>query len=130
MSEDQERRTVGASEAGHAILKRLQADGIFPEMMDAYRFAIAIGLALGKRTPVVGRRTVFNVGSFDRDESLANIVATLTPVDPGTAYRAAEEFAETGFAAISESVESGEFRFADMFDVVRKSNPDTGQYST
>jgi len=119
MSDETDRTTIGASEAGQQVLKRLKEQGIFPEMMDAYRFAIGLGLALGQRTPVVGRETLFNVGSFDKDQEVANLITALMPADAATVYRAAEEYAEAGFAAMSDAVEAGEFRFTEMLDRAR-----------
>lgn len=116
MAEEQDRTTVGGSELGHTVLKQLEADEVFPEMMDAYRFAIAVGLALRKRTPFTGRRTMFNIGSFDKDASVANLIQTLMPCEANEVYRAAEELAETGFRRIAPTVESGEFRFSDFLD--------------
>jgi hypothetical protein len=117
MSEE-ERRTLGASEFGHGVLKRLEADGIFPEMMDAYRFAIALGLSKGRRTPFTGRRTVFNVGSFDKDEAVSGVISALMEVEAAQVYRVAEELAETGFQMIAPVVDAGEFRFDDFLTSV------------
>ena len=119
MSDETDRTTVGASETGQQVLKRLKDQGIFPEMMDAYRFAIGLGLAFGQRTPVVGRETLFNIGSFDKDHAVANLITTLMPSDAVAVYRAAEEYAETGFGAMSQAVEAGEFRFTEMLDLAR-----------
>ena len=116
MTEEIDRKTIGASELGNRLLSRLASVGLFPEEMDAYRFAVGLGLARRKRTPVVGRRTKWNVGSFDRDETVAGLVATLMPETAGEdPYRVAEELAETGFAEMEQAVMSGEFRFTDFF---------------
>lgn len=120
MSDESERRTVGATERGRRVLKWLQDQQVFPQEMDAYRFAIALGITIGKRTPLVGRQTSFNVGSFDKDESVAALVQAFMPVEAAHVYRAAEELAESGFEAMSKSIETGEFRFEDMFDLAKR----------
>ena len=123
VSEDQDRITFGTSETAHQVLKALALEGeegVFSSMMDAYRFAIALGLAIGKQTQLANRRTVFNVGSLDKDHSLANLITTLRPeVQADSVYRAAEEFAETGLAAMAPSVSLGEFRFTDMLELAK-----------
>jgi hypothetical protein len=127
MVEDIEgKTTIAASELGHNILARLVEDRVFPEEMDAYRFAIGLGLALNKRTPLANRRTKFNLGSFDRDSSVASLIAALMPEGAGDPYRAAEELAETGFSTITQSVLAGEFRFSDIFEVAKKQSEHTG----
>jgi hypothetical protein len=120
MNEESSRRTVGATERGRRVLKWLQEQDIFPQEMDAYRFAIALGLSVGKRTPLVGRQTSFNVGSFDKDESVAALMNAFLQIDPNDVYLAAEEFAETGFGEMAAALESGEFRFQDMFDLAKR----------
>jgi|SRR5688572_16262670 len=119
MTEEDDRRTVGASEKGRRVLKWLTEQAIFPEEMDAYRFAIALGLSVGKRTALVGRQTSFNVGSFDKDESMATLVRSLLPIEVSQTYRAAEELAETGFDLIAPAMETGEFRFEDMIEMAK-----------
>lgn len=116
MAEEAERTTIGASEKGRHVMKWLKEESIFPAEMDAYRFAIALGISIGKRSPLVGRQTSFNVGSFDSDGAVAALVQSMINVEGGHVYRAAEELAETGFAEMSKAVQVGEFRFADMLE--------------
>ena len=118
MSEDDDRKTIGASERGRRVMKWL-AERAFPEEMDAYRFAIALGISVGRQTPLVGRQTSFNLGSFDKDGSVATLIRALGDVDPSQTYRAAEELAETGFALIEPAMASGDFRFEDFLDMAR-----------
>jgi hypothetical protein len=120
MSEESERTTVGATETGRHVMKWLKEEGVFPAEMDVYRFAIALGVSLGRRTPLVGRTTSFNVGSFDADGSVAALVQSMISVEPGQVYRAAEELAETGFAEMNKAVQVGEFRFEDMLETARR----------
>lgn len=119
MTEDSERTTVGATEKGRAVMKWLKEEGIFPTEMDVYRFAIALGVSLARRTPLVGRQTSFNVGSFDVDGSVAALVQSMVAVEPGRVYRAAEELAETGFGEMATCTQVGEFRFEDLLEKAR-----------
>jgi hypothetical protein len=125
MSEEDDRKTIGASERGRRVLKWL-AERAFPEEMDAYRFAIALGLSVGRQTPLVGRQTSFNLGSFDKDGSVATLIRSLIAIEPSQTYRAAEELAETGFALIEPTMGSGEFRFEDMLEIARNAKQPTG----
>lgn len=119
MTDDIERTTVGATEKGRSVMKWLKEEGIFPAEMDVYRFAIALGVSLGGRTPLVGRQTSFNLGSFDADGSVAALVQSMIAVEPGQVYRAAEELAETGFVEMAKYTQIGEFRFEDFFEKAR-----------
>jgi hypothetical protein len=120
MSEEQERKvTIAASDLGQTVLTRLAEDQVFPEEMDAYRFAIGLGLVLNKRTQLGNRRTKFNLGSFDKEDHVASLIVALMPDAAGDPYRAAEELAETGFARMLPAVSTGEFRFADWFELAK-----------
>lgn len=120
MTDDSDRTTVGATERGRQVMKWLKEESIFPTEMDAYRFAIALGISLGKRTPLASRQTSFNIGSFDADGSVATLVQSMLATDTGQVYRAAEELAETGFLEMAKSIDVGEFRFADMLDKAKQ----------
>lgn len=118
MNEEVDRKTIAASDLANEVLSRLKEDEIFAEEMDAYKFAIGLGLALNKRTPLGSRTTKFNLGSFDKDQTVASIIVSLMPEAARDPYRAAEELAETGFARISAAVAAREFRFSDVFETV------------
>lgn len=120
MTDEVDRTTVGASAQGRHVMKWLKEEEIFPTEMDAYRFAIALGISLGRRTSLVGRQTSFNVGSFDADGAVAALVQCMISAETGQAYRAAEELAETGFAQMAKAIEVGEFRFSDMLEKARQ----------
>ena len=69
----EEPTTVGLSAQGHDGLKRLKEHEYFNEMADAYRFAIALGIAHDLRSPGAGpRTTIFNVGTLDPDRAIFN----------------------------------------------------------
>lgn len=116
MSEDIERKTIGASEMGRDVMKWLKEEGYFPTEMDAYKCAISLGIAKGKRTSFSGGQTSFNIGSFDSDGLVATLIQSLMPTEPGKVYHAAEELAETGFRELLKAKEIGEFRFADLLE--------------
>ena len=77
----EEPTTIGLSAKGHAILVRLREDEFFAEMLDAYRFAIALGIAHGSTVDAKGsRQTIFNVGTLDPDQSIKNALKALHPI--------------------------------------------------
>jgi hypothetical protein len=120
MADDSEQKiTIATSDTGQIVLTQLTEAKVFKEEMDAYRFAIGLGLVLNKRTPLSSRKTKFNIGSFDKDRTVASLISALMPEAASDAYRAAEELAETGFAKMLPTVSTGEFRFSDWFDLAK-----------
>jgi hypothetical protein len=101
---------VGLSERCHSKLKRLQEDQHFAEMRDAYRFAIALGLARGIRPPELGlpKQTIFGVATLDPDREIALSVAALMDTDGIPAYRWAERLAEWGVEELAKESEKGQ----------------------
>lgn len=70
--------TIGLSEGAHEKLKRLHEEQHFRELLDGYRFAIGLALAQGVEPPEVQKRkTMFNVGSVDPDQSLKRSIEAL-----------------------------------------------------
>lgn len=102
--------TIGLSDQGHTLLKRLAEDkrsGNFAEMADAYRFGIALALAYGVMPDEISgqRTTVFNVGTLDPDKQIYIAIKYLLVTGDTPIYRWAERLAEWGvreMAAISE----------------------------
>jgi hypothetical protein len=120
MADDSEQKiTIATSDTGQIVLTQLTEAQVFKEEMDAYRFAIGLGLVLNKRTPLSSRKTKFNIGSFDKDRTVASLISALMPEAASDPYRAAEELAETGFAKMLPTVSTGEFRFSDWFDLAK-----------
>jgi hypothetical protein len=120
MEEDTEYKvTIATSDVGQNVLTQLTELKVFKEEMDAYRFAIGLGLVINKRTSLGNRRTKFNIGSFDKDGSVASLIIALMPESANDPYRAAEELAETGFAKMLPTVSTGEFRFSDWFEMAK-----------
>ena len=67
MATGNEPTTIGLSESSHRKLQRLKEDGYFGEMLDAYRFAIALALSQDEIAERAKRKTIFNVGTLDPD---------------------------------------------------------------
>jgi hypothetical protein len=114
-------RTLGLTDKTHALLQSLKQDGVFNEMADGYRFAIALAIAHGQIAPKQreSRTTVLNVGSLDPDGSIRSIIIELYPDEKTTPYAIAERLAEWGMAELARLHESGPLRFSEIFKSVQ-----------
>ena len=101
---------IGLSERAHAKLKRFKEDGIFSEMVDAYRCAIALALAHGVIPGEVPapRTTVFSVASVDPERELGIAIKAIMNVSDVPVYRMAERLAEWGVEELSRRAETGD----------------------
>lgn len=123
----EEPTTVGLSAAGHDGLARLKEDGYFAEMQDAYRFAIALGLAHGQESAGSGKRaTIFNVGTLDGDRSLYNAVKALTGQSHEPIYSLAERYAEWGVAEMIAELDRGKLSLSKMLAEADEKLPSEG----
>ncbi len=117
--------TVGLSESCHKILRRLKADGYFPEMQDAYRFAIALAARsvddVSKVPEVRSAGTIFNIGTLDPDRSVRAFIESVLGVEEGRIYKTAEKLAEAGIAVLGERLESGTLNLTELVETLRLS---------
>ena len=116
-------RTVGLTRAGRDRLRRLKEDGHFAEMIDAYRFAVAMALANGANpsAPEGERVTMFNVGTLDPEGLFAAGVVALCDLEGESPYRAMERLAEWGSLELERLVdEHGTGPVADLAEQARQ----------
>lgn len=118
MSSESEPITIGLSSSTHGKLQRLKEDGVFAEMADGYRFAIALALAHGVAVPQLGanRNTIFNVGSLDPDKSIYHAVSALRADTDEPVYRTAERLAEWGVEEMHRREANGQISLAEILD--------------
>lgn len=111
-----ERTTVGLSSEAHAMLQSLKEHQLFAEMLDGYRFAIAMALASGAAgSPIEGGKNTFvNVGTLDRDGTLRRIVTALARCPSDDAYNKAEQLAEWGVREMDRRFQDGQLDFGDL----------------
>ena len=109
---------IGLSERAHARLKRLKEDGHFKEMVDAYRFGIALALAQGVVPPEITATTVFGVATVDPDQTLKNAIQTILgdKVEGIAVYKMAERLADWGVNELADQATMGEIDFVTIFD--------------
>jgi hypothetical protein len=109
---------IGIGDAAHAKLKALSQDGYFAQMVDVYRFAIALALAYGV-TPIEitgSRQNVFGVATVDPDKSLYTAIKTLIDTSDTPVYRWAERLADWGVIEISRRVDEGTFDIGQILE--------------
>lgn len=97
---------IGIGEVAHYNLERLHADKHFPEMRNAYKFAIAFALTKGARPIKLesSRKNVFSISTVDPDGLLRLAIETLYPVGEESPYRVAERLADWGVGEITKLV--------------------------
>lgn len=120
MAAKQEVVTVGLSDDAHKILKRLKEDRYFPEMLDAYRFAIAYAARLidsiDDLPRVKNSTTIFNVGTLDTGGQVRVLVSGVLGAKDGEVYETAERLAEVGIRELGKRLESGNLNLSDIID--------------
>ena len=88
------------------MLKRLDAEDHFGEMVEAYRFAICLAAAskveLSTLKETKGFQTIFNVGTLDPDRSINAIIRIFFDVEEGSVYKVAERLADWGVRHIDD----------------------------
>jgi hypothetical protein len=101
--------TIGLGEKSHNWLQRFKEEGIFAEMRDAYRFAVAFYLSKQITPPeIVGKKnTIFNIGTIDPDKELYLAISCLMPNIEGSIYQMAERLADAGIAEMAVEFERG-----------------------
>jgi hypothetical protein len=102
MSED-DRTTIGLTPANRNVIDRVESD--FNEKADAAKFAMALAIQQGVepgQTP--NTETVWNVGSFDPEGELRNLVIALHP-EVSSPYSTVEHFVNQGLRLIESHLE-------------------------
>jgi hypothetical protein len=104
-----DKKTIGLTPTGEKTMQQLMDQGCFKDMMDAAKFAMSIAIREGA-TPgsTEGANTIWNVGSFDSDGQIRQILPVLFH-DCDTPYRAAESLVDQGLQLLSKSITTGSF---------------------
>lgn len=115
--------TIGLSESTREKLRWLQEKEYFRDLLDGYRFAIGLALAQGVEPPdVQNRTTIFNIGTFDPDQSLKRSIEALMGdrVREIAVYKMAERLAEWGVNELASQAEAGGIDFVKLLDQTGK----------
>ena len=110
--------TIGLGEKSHNWLQRFKEEGIFAEMRDAYRFAVAFYLSKQVTPPeIVGKKnTIFNIGTIDPDKELYLAISCLMPNIEGSIYQMAERLADAGIAEMAIDFETGKLDIVALIE--------------
>lgn len=99
MPDERDKVTVGVTREGAASLAGLMESHWFDDEVDAYRVAIATAIGAGidvSAVALTGVQTKYNVGSLDRDGSIAAMIRSMVPGSEGLPYDYAERLADAG----------------------------------
>jgi|APSaa5957512622_1039677.scaffolds.fasta_scaffold399560_1 hypothetical protein len=99
-----DKKTIGLTPANRKVVEKIEEQNWFNERIDMARFALA--LALDNEIPpskVENAETVWNVGSFDPDMEIRNVLQSLFPDYPP--YRLAEFYLNSGLEIIGKRIE-------------------------
>lgn len=114
-----DKKTIGLTESNKVFIQDLIDKGWFEDKLDAARLAMAIAIREGIE-PLVSidgdsPETVWNVGSFDPDGELRNVIPILFPsVD--APYRLVEYFLNRGLQLISEMIKDPSFELHQLLE--------------
>ena len=117
MNIEKEATTVGLTQDAKRFLDRFKENGVFNDLLDAYRFGIAYAIAkkgIVESSEGMKFNTVFNVGSLDGDHQIYNTVKLLYEPEPGTVYKTIERLAEWGIRELNEAYQ-GSIDFNKVF---------------
>jgi len=97
--EKEDKRTLGVTQEGAALLESIMDTDWFNEEMDAYRTAISLAFAHGlvvEPREMAGATTKWNIGTLDPDGKLRSMVVALSSEEVDRPYAHAERRAAAG----------------------------------
>jgi len=95
-----DKKTIGLAPHTREVMNQIMQTGVFKDQIDAAKFAMALAInANVVAEPIEGRGTVWNVGSFDPDGELKNLISALFP-NIETPYRQIEILFNKGLEII------------------------------
>lgn len=115
-----DKKTIGLTTENQQVMQQLIEKKLFKEGIAAAKFAMALAINSGvepKNAEGVG--TTWNVGSFDAENELKNLIPILFP-GTETPYRLVENLINTGFEIIGKQLASNaNIQPADLMDNVQ-----------
>ncbi|MCF8118359.1 MAG: hypothetical protein K9K33_18310 [Desulfarculaceae bacterium] len=104
MSND--KKTIGLTPENRNVAEALVEMRYFRDQIDAAKFAMSIAIHRGEQpSGIEGAETIWNVGSFDSEGKLKNLIINIFP-NIDTPYRTIEYFANVGFQIIAPQLQS------------------------
>jgi hypothetical protein len=109
-----DKKTIGLTNSGESIMQDIMSLNYFKDMIDAAKFAMSLAINQNPEIyPTEGASTIWNVGSFDPDGELRQLIPTFFP-SCKTPYRAVEYLIDIGLKQIYDQVKSGTFDIAEI----------------
>jgi hypothetical protein len=88
-------------------MQQLMELGCFKDMMDAAKFAMSVAIRAGASpSSIEGASTIWNVGSFDSDGQIRQVIPVLIP-GCDSPYRAAESLIDQGLQSLFADLQAG-----------------------
>jgi len=109
--------TLGMTDLGRKVLDDLRDGEFINDLVDGYRFAFALAIErrLEPSSSDIRTTTTWNVGTFDGDQLLRDLVVILRPESADAPYRYIERLADSGLQELRRLQETGQMRFSDLF---------------
>jgi hypothetical protein len=108
---------VGISASNHDFLQQLKSEGVFAEMVDAYRFAIGMAIAADAKTePITKRENMYSRATVDENGTLEQVLRLIYPQAPHP-YRLMEMLADWGLKELRRLHATGQL---DLAQAVRE----------
>lgn len=99
-----DKKTIGLTAGNQRVMEDLVERKIFKDGIAAAKFALAMAIRSGAEPRgTEGSGTIWNVGSFDTDGELKNLIPILFPGSE-TPYRTVEGLINVGFELLESKV--------------------------
>ena len=117
-----DKTTLGLTPEGKIIIALVMDTGLFKDQIDAAKFAMTLAITSGFQPSQVERaETVWNVGSFDSDNHLRNLIPIIYPTCEAP-YRAVEHLIDAGLKQIKSMIDTGNFDILTIIEQ-QEANP-------
>ena len=95
-----DKNTIGMTPENRSVMDKIIRRNLFDEQMQAAKFAMSLAINADiEPGQAVGTDTSWNVGSFDREGEIKNLLSALYP-DNDTPYRLAEHLINSGLELV------------------------------
>ena len=99
-----DKKTIGLTAGNQRVMDELVERKMFKDGIAAAKFALATAINSGDEPKgAEGTGTIWNVGSFDTDSELKNLIPVLFPGSE-TPYRTVEELINAGFELLGSKM--------------------------
>jgi hypothetical protein len=114
-----DKKTIGLTTDNRAVVESLVQQKLFKDQIDAAKFAMALAIQSGLQPGnAEGAETIWNVGSFDADGQLKNLIQSLFP-GADAPYRLVEYFVNAGLQLIAAHM-AEKRSLSDLFNLVKE----------